>query len=79
MSCRTLLLAFVSVVAALSAAAHAGTPSEAAPIDVRVHEGTSMAVAVAPDGQTLALDLQGSIWLLPATGGLATRITDPFN
>ena len=45
MSCRTLLLAFVSVVAALSAAAHAGTPSEAAPIDVRVHEGTSMAVA----------------------------------
>ena len=38
-----------------------------------------MAVAVSPDGQTLALDLQGSIWLLPATGSLATRITDPFN
>jgi Tol biopolymer transport system component/imidazolonepropionase-like amidohydrolase len=79
MSCRTLLLALVSVVAALSAAARTGTPSEAASIDVRVHEGTSMAVAVAPNGQTLALDLQGSIWLVPATGGPATRITDPFN
>ena len=79
MSCRTLLLALFSVVAALSVAVHAGTPSEAAPIDVLVHEGTSMAVAVAPDGQTLAMDLQGSIWLLPATGGRATRITDFFN
>jgi len=78
MSCRTLLLVFFSVVAALSVAAHAGTPSEAAPIDVLVHEGTSMAVAVSPDGHTLAMDLQGSIWLLPATGGLATRITDLF-
>ena len=38
-------------------------PLRGRPIDVRVHEGTSMAVAVAPDGQTLALDLQGSIWL----------------
>src|SRR2546425_1002373 len=53
MSCRTLLLALCSVLAALSVGARAGTPSEAAPIEVLVHEGTSMAVAVAPDGQTL--------------------------
>src|SRR5216683_6669238 len=79
MSCRTLLLALCSVLAVLSVAAHAGTPSEAAPIDVLVHEGTSMAVAVSPDGHTLAMDLQGSIWILPATGGHATRLTDPFN
>src|SRR6266446_1800650 len=79
MSCRTLLLALCSVLAALSVGARAGTPSEAAPIEVLVHEGTSMAVAVAPDGQTLAMDLQGSIWILPATGGRATRITDFFN
>jgi Tol biopolymer transport system component len=48
-------------------------------IDVTVHEGTSMSVAVSPDGRTLAIDLQGSIWTLPAAGGPATRITDLFN
>src|SRR5229473_523020 len=48
-------------------------------IDVTVHEGTSMSVAVSPDGRTLAVDLQGSIWTLPAAGGAATRITDVFN
>jgi len=51
----------------------------AAPIDVTVHEGTSMSVAVSPDGQTLAMDLQGSIWTLSSTGGAAGRITDLFN
>jgi Tol biopolymer transport system component len=57
-----------------------GAPVPApAPIDVTVHEGTSMSVAVAPDGRTLAIDLQGSIWTLPSTGGTATRITDIFN
>ena len=38
-----------------------------------------MAVAVSPDGKTLAIDLQGSIWTLPATGGTAKRITGLFN
>jgi Tol biopolymer transport system component/imidazolonepropionase-like amidohydrolase len=51
----------------------------AAPIDVTVSEGTSMSVAVSPDGRTLAVDLQGSIWTLPAAGGTAKRITDIFN
>lgn len=50
-----------------------------ATIDVAVNEGTSMSVTVSPDGQTLAIDLQGSIWTLPASGGRATRITDVFN
>ena len=49
------------------------------PVAVTVSEGTSMAVAVSPDGQTLAMDLQGSIWVLPAAGGAAKRITDLFN
>lgn len=48
-------------------------------MDVTVREGTSMSVAVSPDGRTLAMDLQGSIWTLPATGGMAKRITDLFN
>ena len=49
------------------------------PIDLTVSEGTSMSVAVSPDGQTLAIDLQGSLWTVPAKGGPATRITDLFN
>src|SRR3954468_1204376 len=57
-----------------------GAPAPpAARIDVTVHEGTSMSVAAAPDGRTLAVDLQGSIWTIPAAGGTATRITDIFN
>jgi Tol biopolymer transport system component len=48
-------------------------------IDVTVGEGTSMSVAVSPDGRTLAIDLQGSIWTVPSGGGAATRITDLFN
>ena len=51
----------------------------AAPIDVTVSEGTSMSVALSPDGRTLAVDMQGSIWTLPSSGGAMTRITDPFN
>lgn len=47
--------------------------------EIVVHEGTSMSVAASPDGRTLAIDLQGSVWTLPASGGTATRITDVFN
>ncbi|HEV8409822.1 MAG TPA: amidohydrolase family protein [Gemmatimonadaceae bacterium] len=47
--------------------------------EITVHEGTSMSVAASPDGKTLAIDLQGSIWTLPATGGAAKRVTDVFN
>src|SRR2546428_2643026 len=57
----------------------AAQPARPALIDVTVSEGTSMSVAVSPDGRTLAIDLQGSIWTLPAAGGTATRITDLFN
>jgi Tol biopolymer transport system component len=55
-----------------------GTPS-ARPVDVTVTEGTSMAVTVSPDGRTLATDLQGSIWTVPASGGAMKRITGLFD
>ena len=67
------------------AAAAACTPSVPSPAsaparaDLTLREGTSMAVAVAPDGRTLAIDLQGSIWTLPSSGGSARRITDGFD
>lgn len=46
---------------------------------VTVHEGTSMSVAISPDGRSLAIDLQGTIWTLPATGGPARAVTDYYN
>ena len=52
---------------------------EARPVEVTVSEGTSMSVAVSPDGRTLAIDMQGSIWTLPAAGGAAKRLTDLFS
>lgn len=51
----------------------------APPVSLTVTEGTSMSVAVSPDGRSLATDLQGSIWILPAAGGAAKRITDVFS
>jgi len=69
----TLLIVLVVLAAALEAAPNL------TPIAVTVSEGTSMSVAVSPDGRTLAIDLQGSIWTLPSTGGAATRLTDLFN
>lgn len=38
-----------------------------------------MSVAISPDRSTLATDMQGSIWTMPAGGGAMTRITDVFN
>lgn len=45
-------------------------------ISVTFREGTNMAAALSPDGRTLIIDVQGSLWTLPASGGAATRITD---
>ena len=70
-----LMLSGALCVAAASDAAPAAKPA----VTVTVDEGTSMAVTVSPDGKMLAMDLQGSIWVMPASGGRATRITDPFN
>jgi hypothetical protein len=61
------LFAVVSIVllSALAGWARQARPA-AAPVDVTVQEGTSMSVAVSPDGQTLAIDLQGGIWTVPS-------------
>jgi len=72
---NTRMFSAVIALAAMTLAAQNVKP----PVSVTVSEGTSMSVAVAPDGQTLAIDMQGSIWILPATGGIAKRITDLFN
>src|SRR5215469_9164520 len=70
-TCAILANSLLAVTFALAAAAK--------PVTITVDEGTSMAAAVSPDGKWLAMDLQGSIWVLPASGGPARRVTDIFN
>ncbi|HUK36147.1 MAG TPA: amidohydrolase family protein [Vicinamibacterales bacterium] len=47
-------------------------------VDVTVHEGTSMAIALSPDKTRIAIDLQGGLWIVPIAGGQARRITDEY-
>lgn len=70
--------ASLPLAALLLAVPAAGGPP-ARQVDVTVHEGTSMAVAVSPDGRQLAIDLQGSLWVLPVGGGAARRLTDAYH
>ncbi|MBO9616441.1 MAG: PD40 domain-containing protein [Dyadobacter sp.] len=57
-------------------AANASPQPSADSVKVTLTEGTNMAIALSPDKQTLAIDLQGTIWVLPVTGGNAKAITD---
>lgn len=43
---------------------------------VTFSEGSNFAVSLAPDGQTVALDIQGRLWSLPSVGGPARPVTD---
>jgi Tol biopolymer transport system component/imidazolonepropionase-like amidohydrolase len=47
-------------------------------ISLTIREGTNVAAALSPDGRTLMIDLQGSLWTLPASGGPAKRVTDEY-
>jgi imidazolonepropionase-like amidohydrolase/Tol biopolymer transport system component len=53
-------------------------PGEGATIDLDTRTGTWMSVDVSPDGQSLAFDLLGDIYLLPIEGGEARALTHSF-
>ena len=72
---RKSLAAIVMLVCALVVRAQQTAPLA---VHVTLHEGTNMAAALSPDGRTIAIDLLGTLWTLPAAGGTATAITDIF-
>ena len=56
----------------LALAMQGGSPS----IEVNLEEGTNFAIALSPDGSSLVLDLQGTLWSLPVEGGEGRALTD---
>src|SRR3954469_7658330 len=63
----------VAIVATL-ALPFGGAAAPAIADEVTVTQGTNLAVAPAPDG-SMVMDLQGTLWRVPAAGGAATRLT----
>src|SRR3569833_374341 len=62
----------------LGTATPAGAATSASPghgRTVRLREGTDIAAQLSPDGRFIALDLVGVLWVLPASGGQARRLT----
>jgi imidazolonepropionase-like amidohydrolase/Tol biopolymer transport system component len=45
-------------------------------VKIEVTEGTWMNLDLSPDGRTIAFDMLGDIYTIPATGGRATRIAE---
>lgn len=75
---RLMGIAVLSMLASIGVRTAFGAADPAAPIDISVHEGTMLAMAVSPDQQTMVIDLQGTLFTLPVKGGKAKQITDEF-
>jgi Tol biopolymer transport system component len=78
---RREFLAGVAGAVALSGVELAVPPAAAAQPDragtpLAIRQGTNIAGQLSPDGGTVAMDLLGVLWLVPAAGGTAQRITD---
>jgi Tol biopolymer transport system component len=59
----------------LAAAVCAAAASQAEPRIINISQGTNIALALFPDGESLVIDLLGRLWLLPASGGSAEQLT----
>ena len=76
MRARDALMRTATRLSVLAGALRAGAARWARDVRLTLHEGTSMAAALSPDGRTIAIDLLGALWTLSADGGAATRILD---
>jgi len=74
-----LLISLITTAGLATAAANAAAEvksSESLRSTFSVSEGTNFSVTLSPDGQEIALDLYGRLWLLPRKGGQARPLTD---
>ena len=70
------ILTLGGVAVAATALSGSGEAAAANSRLVTITEGTNLAVAASPDGKLIAMDLHGSIWTVPTTGGQARRLPD---
>jgi Tol biopolymer transport system component/imidazolonepropionase-like amidohydrolase len=66
--------AFIALISLSALAASFTPPADRA--EIRLTQGTNMAIALSPDGKTIVCDLQGTLWKMTVSGGKATAITD---
>ena len=66
---------FPVIVVSLAAALAAQDIPMTRDVEVTLTEGTAMSAAPSPDRRWIAIDLLGSIWILPMRGGEAKRLT----
>src|SRR5882757_10035923 len=71
----SLRLNLLAVVVLLSSITSASAPASKT---ITVTEGTDMQVTISPDRKTILADIQGLIFSIPATGGVAKQLTQPM-
>ncbi len=68
--------AVATAASTLTAGAVGSASASAEGAGVRLTQGTNISVSRSRDGKWLAIDLVTAIWVLPATGGVARKLTD---
>src|SRR5262245_33061439 len=72
---RRHVLAGMAGAAGAAAIAGVGAPARADSGTVRLRQGTDLAAQLSPDRRTIAIDAVGVLWVVPADGGQARRLT----
>lgn len=72
---RTMAARVISVILMWQATLGVSHAQEPVLVEAVMTQGTNMAAALSPDGETLVLALQGVLWTLPAQGGEAIALT----
>lgn len=69
-------LVFVRSIVLLLSTSFVMLASESDTVRLTLNQGTNIAIDLSPDKKQIVMDLQGTIWTLPVSGGKAIAITD---